>query len=215
MSIPQHISAPVILIAGLTGSGKTALLQWLQQHGQQAIDLETLCRHDGSVFAPLQYAAQPSAYQFHKQLLAAWSAFDPSRPVFIESELKKLGKIELPGWLYHKMQTAPVIWLDCDRQVRLNRIAAFIRLCDPVHFCACLERLKMKLSEDELQQAAKHLQEAEWEQLAALLLAYYDNAAGYRYPEERVMLRLPVAGNNIAAAAVQMTAVLQRQFNYS
>ena len=89
MSIPQHISVPVFLIAGLTGSGKTALLQWLQQHQQQVIDIETLCRHDGSVFAPLQYTAQPSAYQFHKQLLAEWSAFDPSRPVFIESRIEK------------------------------------------------------------------------------------------------------------------------------
>ncbi len=208
MSIPQHISAPVFLIAGLTGSGKTSLVQWLQQHRQQAIDIETLCRHDGSVFASLQYPAQPSAYQFHKQLLAAWSAFDPAKTVFIESELKKLGKIELPDWLYRKMQAAPVVWLHCDRQLRVNRIATFIRRSNPVQFCACLERLKMKLGEDKLRQAVKYLEHAEWEQLADLLLGYYDNVAGYRYPEEKVVLRLTVVDDDMAAVAAQMTALL-------
>ena len=209
MSIPQHISAPVFLIAGLTGSGKTSLVQWLRQHQHQAIDIETLCRHDGSVFAPLQYASQPSAYQFHKQLLAEWSALDPAKPVYIESELKKLGKIELPGWLYRIMLDAPVIWLDCERQLRLNNIAAAIRRSDPIQFCACLERLNRKLGEDKLQQAVQYLQEAAFEQLADMLLDYYDNAAGYRYPADKVVLRLPVYSDDIAAAAVQMMELLQ------
>lgn len=214
MSIPQHISAPVFLIAGLTGSGKTALVQWLQQHQQQAIDIETLCRHDGSVFAPLRYSSQPSPYQFHKQLLAEWSALDPTKPVFIESELKKLGKIELPDWLYLKMQEAPVVWLDCERQLRMNRIAAFIRRSNPVQFCECLERLKSKLGEAALQQAVNHLQKAEWEQLAAMLLAYYDNAAGYRRPAERVVLSLTVNSEDIARAATQMVTLLRLQNSY-
>src|SRR5436190_11889334 len=106
MPIPQHNIRPVFLIAGLTGSGKTALIQYLIQHKVQALDLESLCRHDGSVFATLQYPSQPSSYEFHKQLLKQWNLFDPAKPVYIESELKKLGRITLPGWLYEKMSDA-------------------------------------------------------------------------------------------------------------
>lgn len=215
MSIPQHISAPVFLIAGFTGAGKTSLVQWLQQHGHQAIDLETLCRHDGSVFATLQYPTQPGAYQFHRQLLAQWNAFDPAKPVFIESELKKIGRIALPGWLYSKMQQAPVIWLDASLQLRIERTASFIRRSNPVHFCACLEKLEMKLGYEKLQQAVNCLQQEDWQQLSVLLLEYYDHVPGYRYPAERVVLQLQVNVADTAALATHMLAQLQCRYHFS
>ena len=192
MPIPQHNIRPVFLIAGLTGSGKTALIQYLIQHKVQALDLESLCRHDGSVFATLQYPSQPSSYEFHKQLLKQWNLFDPAKPVYIESELKKLGRITLPGWLYEKMSKAPVIWLDTPKALRIERIAAFIRHTNPVLFCTCLCKLDKKLGEENFRIAMKHFENGAIEQLAEILLGYYDQVPGYRYPVERIVLNLPV-----------------------
>src|SRR5688572_29358357 len=48
----EHFEKPykLLVIGGMTGSGKTKILPFLQQAGQQTIDLEQLARHKGSAF---------------------------------------------------------------------------------------------------------------------------------------------------------------------
>jgi tRNA 2-selenouridine synthase len=213
MPIPQHTISPVFLIAGLTGSGKTALIQYLIQNNAQVLDLECLCRHDGSVFATLQYPSQPSSYQFHKQLLKQWNSFDHAKPVYIESELKKLGRITLPDWLYQKMNEAPVIWLNSSKALRMERIVSFIKHANPVLFCQCLSKLDKKLGEENFRMAMKYFENGAIEQLVEILLDYYDQVPGYRFPAERILLNLPVINTSLQPlaetiiAATHLTAI--------
>ena len=50
-SLPKQLQ--LIIIAGRTGSGKTALLQTLQQKQQQILDLEDLAAHRGSLLGQI------------------------------------------------------------------------------------------------------------------------------------------------------------------
>lgn len=201
MPLTQHTIPNVFIIAGLTGSGKTALLNYFIQNGQQAINIESLCRHDGSVFATLQYPTQPSAYDFHKQLNKLWSSLDFNQPVFIEREIHKLGRINLPPWLLHQINTAPVFWLNTSYDLRVKRIGALIQNANPTNFYNCLVKLDKKLGDKNFETAVQFLQHGDYISLAKLLLAYYDHAPGYAYPANKFVTEINIIDSDIASTA--------------
>jgi tRNA 2-selenouridine synthase len=88
-----------VVLAGRTGSGKTRLLQALAQAGAQALDLEGLSRHRGSLLGAWPGQGQPSQKTFETALVQTLSSFDPARPVFVEAESRRIGQITLPATL--------------------------------------------------------------------------------------------------------------------
>jgi tRNA 2-selenouridine synthase len=94
-----------VVIAGRTGSGKTRLLQALSEAGAQVLDLEALARHRGSVLGGLPHEPQPTQKAFETQVWTALSAFDPSRPVYVESESRKIGQLQVPTALLERMRS--------------------------------------------------------------------------------------------------------------
>src|SRR5207244_10672721 len=85
--LPPHFR--VVVIHGPTGSGKSRYLKNLQRSGEQVLDLEELAAHRGSVLGNLPGRPQPSQKWFESQLLAALSALDPARTVYVEGESRK------------------------------------------------------------------------------------------------------------------------------
>ena len=77
------------VICGMTGSGKTRVLQEAREYGAQILDLEALAIHRGSVLGNEPNIEQPSQKGFETALWNALRALDPSRPVLVESESKK------------------------------------------------------------------------------------------------------------------------------
>ncbi|MBX2924617.1 MAG: hypothetical protein KF746_20615 [Chitinophagaceae bacterium] len=189
----SSISSPVYLLGGLTGSGKTELLHHLRNVGQQVVNLEELCCHDGSAFARLKHASQPSSYQFHKTLKKYWQSLDSAGPVFIEQELKRIGNLTLPGWLWERMVSAPVIWLDTEKSIRLERLSKQIRASDPLLFCDCLQKLSARLGEGTVKAITTMFAAGNVEGTVEGLLHYYDHCEGYALPDNnRIIFTLPV-----------------------
>jgi tRNA 2-selenouridine synthase len=91
------------VICGRTGSGKSRLLEALAETGAQVLDLEKLAAHKGSVLGDLPDAAQPPQKLFESRIWHHLSGFDPSRPVYIEAESKKVGNLRVPQTLIEKM----------------------------------------------------------------------------------------------------------------
>jgi tRNA 2-selenouridine synthase len=93
------------VICGTTGSGKTRLLQALDQAGAQVLDLEALANHRSSVLGAIPGVAQPSQKHFDMRIWDALRRLDPARPVFVESESKKVGNVAVPAALIEVMRT--------------------------------------------------------------------------------------------------------------
>jgi len=87
------------VICGATGSGKTRILQALAGQGAQVLDLETLAAHKGSVLGALPGEPQPAQKGFETQLWQVLAHLDPARPVYVEAESRKIGRIHLPDAL--------------------------------------------------------------------------------------------------------------------
>jgi len=98
---------PFHVICGATGSAKTRLLHALAKEGAQVLDLEGLARHKGSLLGALPGQPQPSQKGFETALAAAIEGFDLSRPVYVEAESRKIGRIALPTPLIARLRASP------------------------------------------------------------------------------------------------------------
>jgi len=108
------------VLCGATGSGKSRLLTHLERAGAQVLDLEALAAHRGSVLGDLPGCPQPSQRQFETRLWWALSRLDAARPVFVESESRKIGDCHLPASLLDAMRQSDCIALDLSVPQRIQ-----------------------------------------------------------------------------------------------
>lgn len=120
--IPQRVALLQFkVISGPTGSGKTRLLQALAAEGAQVLDLEALACHRSSVLGHIPGQPQPSQKRFDTLVWQALRSFDPKRPVFVESESRKVGNLSIPEPLMLAMRESPCfeLQLSLDERVAL------------------------------------------------------------------------------------------------
>ena len=131
------------VVCGTTGSGKTRLLQALAAAGAQVLDLEALARHRSSVLGALPGQTQPTQKRFDTLIWDALRRFDPLRPVFVESESKKVGNVSVPTALVERMRASPCWDLTLPMTERVALLLEdydfFVR--DSAHFCERLDVL--------------------------------------------------------------------------
>ncbi len=94
------------VVCGPTGNGKTRLLQAMRACGAQVLDLEDLANHRSSVLGALPGLKQPSQKGFDTLIWNQLRLFDPTRPVFVESESKKVGNLSVPMALIDAMRSS-------------------------------------------------------------------------------------------------------------
>lgn len=107
-----------VAICGRTGSGKSAALRALVDQGEQVLDLERLASHRGSVLGELPGVPQPTQKYFESLLREAMLALDPARPVFVESESRKVGNVQVPTELITAMRRSRCVVIEADLDVR-------------------------------------------------------------------------------------------------
>ncbi|MFC5478358.1 tRNA 2-selenouridine(34) synthase MnmH [Massilia suwonensis] len=123
-AVSSALEAPPALqwrvICGTTGSGKSRLLETLEGIGAQVLDLERLAAHRGSVLGHLPHEPQPTQKMFETRIWDKLRHFDPSRPVFVESESKKVGNLRVPEAVMASMRAAPCVALTLSRANRVR-----------------------------------------------------------------------------------------------
>ena len=107
-------SAPALLrrcvaVGGATGSAKGKVLDALEALGAQVVDLEGLARHRGSILGALPGAEQPTQKGFESALYDAIRGFDGDKPVFVELESPKVGRLDVPRPIFKRLASAPVV----------------------------------------------------------------------------------------------------------
>ncbi|MFG5777259.1 tRNA 2-selenouridine(34) synthase MnmH [Comamonas sp. J-3] len=107
------------VLCGATGSAKTRILHALVEQGAQMLDLEGYASHKGSLLGNLPGVEQPSQKHFETLLAEQMAQLDLSRPVFIEGESAKIGRIALPLPLVAQMRAAPVVEVQASQDARL------------------------------------------------------------------------------------------------
>lgn len=116
------VNKPVYVLNGLTGSGKTEVLQLLQQMGCPVIDLEGLAGHRGSLFGHLGIARQRSQKDFDALLLQRLDELEQAPYLLVEGEGKRIGPVYVPDFFFKVMLEGNHILLTAPLEQRVQRI---------------------------------------------------------------------------------------------
>ncbi len=138
--------APLIVIHGMTGSGKTTFINGLDRTRWTVIDLEGLARHRGSAFGAMGLGEQPTQKRFDTLLWDALRQAPPGKPIVLEGESQRIGRITLPGNVYDIMAASCKVWCSVSVDTRVRRLTeeyAHPEYRQPM--AEALERIKKKL----------------------------------------------------------------------
>lgn len=172
---------PLVVLHGLTGIGKTTFLTHLQEFGATTIDLEGLACHRGSAFGSLGLSQELSQKHFETLLWDAFRRCPAGRPIFIEGESRRIGKLFLPGNLYEVMRGSIKVWSEASRETRVQRLLEEYGRVEYRELMAdALMRIRKKLGGEQYAELAGYLERWELGQLTEGLMTHYYDRLYYR-----------------------------------
>jgi tRNA 2-selenouridine synthase len=169
------------VLCGLTGSGKSRLLEALAAHGAQTLDLEALAAHRGSVLGNRPDTGQPAQRLFESWLWDALRRLEPGRPVYVEAESKKIGRLRVPEPIITRIRAADCVRIEAEVDTRvallLQQYAHY--LGDVPSLAASLETLAPLHGHARIAAWLALAEAGRWQELVAdLLERHYDPAYG-------------------------------------
>ena len=169
-------AGPLVVLHGLTGIGKTAFLHTLDRHRFTVVDLEGLARHRGSAFGALGLQQDVSQKGFESLLWNELRTSPPGRPIILEGESRRIGKIFLPGNLYDAMREGIKVWCEAPLETRVGRlIQEYGREDYRDGMAEALQRIRKRLGGDKYVEIRDSLDK--WDLrafMSELLVSYYD-----------------------------------------
>ena len=206
----------LVVLDGNTGTAKTAILQAVAAGGGQALDLEGLAAHRGSVFGAVA-GGQPSQKAFETALAAALDGLDPSRPTLVEAESSRIGERMVPPALWKAMRAAPRIAVSAPLSVRAAYLARAYGdvTADAEALHARIEALAPLQGRARVEEWHALARAGAFEPLAARLMAeHYDAryAKGAMREGARAAATVPLEGPgeaDIARAAGRVAALME------
>lgn len=170
---------PIIILGGMTGSGKTEVLHHLKAMGEQVIDLEGLANHKGSAFGALGEDPQPTNEHFENELAMKLHDLDENRPIWLEDESIHIGKNILPKELHQQMRSALVIEMKVPLDERVKHLVNVYSQFPVEGLMASVEKIKRRLGGLRTKQVLQALQEKDFASVAKMALSYYDKTYTY------------------------------------
>jgi tRNA 2-selenouridine synthase len=205
-----------VVLEGLTGTGKTEIIQELGRKGYPILDLEALANHRGSVFGAVGLGEQPSQKKFESLIWASIRNFDESNNfLIVEGESKKIGRLYLPDAVYNGMQEGYRILVYDTVSRRVNRlIKEYVNTGENnlSQVGEALSYLTRRLGKEKVRQLRELLAAKDLEQFGRILIEdYYDVLYGRNFnaPEQYDLL---VDAGNLQGAVKQIEEFIQHLF---
>ncbi|MEI7815846.1 MAG: tRNA 2-selenouridine(34) synthase MnmH [Desulfuromonadales bacterium] len=168
--------SPLIVMHGMTGTGKTTFINGLDPLRWATIDLEGLACHRGSAFGALGLAQDFTQKHFETVLWDAFRQLPVDSPIVLEGESQRIGKYSLPGCLYQKMADSCRVWCHAAIETRVQRLVD--EYAHPEYqseMLDALERIKKKLGGPRYSELKSRIEEWDVEGIARdLIEGYYD-----------------------------------------
>lgn len=191
----------LIVIHGLTGTGKTRIIK----HLRDSLDLENLANHRSSLFGGLDLS--PNNQRTFDSLLADAIAGLKQEPYFIEGESRKIGQVFIPKSLATAMKEAVLVNVDCSLETRIDRIIEDYPVAGDAkrqQILAILKSLKPKMGSGRVAEMCELFSQGKLRELVRiLLLEYYDKR--YKRSMSKYRFDLELSSENISEAASALT----------
>ena len=181
----------IVLISGKTGTGKTQIIKKLIENGAQAIDLEDLANHKGSLLGRNIDKNQPTQKYFESLIYSKLIEFNFKKKVYIEAESSKIGQLHIPKELWKNMLSSKKIQIKTPIH---NRIKFLLNdydymISNDSLFQPLLTGLEQKISKNLINEWKKYIKNKEWEKLVKSLLDnHYDPSYKNNFDEKKQKL---------------------------
>lgn len=193
-------SRKFVVLAGRTGSGKTALLGSLTH----TIDLEGLANHRGSAFGALS-TPQPKPISFEFALATQLLNMEVSRTILIEDESPMIGRLRVPQSIVTAISNAPIALLTVSREKRVSlTYESYVASTPGDVLRANLSKIRKRLGDvrykevlSSLELALRHRNKQDHHKWIGLLLDYYYDPM-YDYQLGKKTSRIEFEGNESA-----------------
>lgn len=194
------------ILGGMTGSGKTRILQHLETIGEQVIDLEDLAQHQGSSYGTMNKMVQPTQEQFENNLADRLKDLNPAADIWVEDESLTIGKRSIPNPFWHQMREAVLINLQVSLSQRVTSLAVEYGTLDKDFLVECTERIHKRLGPEQTKHAITAIRENRMEDFIRIVLVYYDKTycTGLTKRADGQVFSLSIDGYDTAAAARQI-----------
>lgn len=174
----------VIVLDGLTGVGKTDVLNELRSVGIPILDLEGLALHRGSVFGKIGLPPSPGQKMFESLIVRDLREAERAGVVVVECESRRLGKLLVPPILVKAMGQGRRVLLYAGLEQRVARIKEIYASGGGEGIRALQEstmHLSRYLGHSKVQELNQLLDQGRLDEVFAYLLTrYYDPL--YKYP---------------------------------
>jgi len=169
----------IVVLGGMTGSGKTAILNELVNLGEQVVDLEGLAHHKGSAFGGIGQKKQPTTEHFENKLFDEMSKVDPNKWLWLEDESHSIGSVFIPMPLFQQMRQAKTVAIDRPFSVRVDRLMEEYASFPPEELSMAVERISKRLGGDNAKVSLECIEKGEYRKAIEICLTYYDKTYSY------------------------------------
>jgi len=161
------------ILNGYTGTGKTTILQRLEQEGYPVLDFEVMANHRGSIFG--QIGLDPNNQKtFDALLVEKLQEIQECPYVFFEGESKRIGKVLLPEQFYDVKENGTQIFVEMPMEERVQHILEDYRPWEFKEECMeAFQRIKSRIHTPIAAEIQKALLNEEFSVAVRLLLEYY------------------------------------------
>lgn len=206
----------ILILGGMTGSGKTEVLSKLNAFKEQTIDLENLASHKGSAFGLLGMPEQPRQEYFENILAEKLATIDHNEFLWLENESRNIGQITIPEGLFSQMRRAKVVEMEVSIKERSQRILNEYGIF-PIDVLADQTRkIEKRLGGLQLKRALDFLLAKDLNSWLEIVLDYYDKTYAHSNSkrENSTSLKVPFKWSD-ADVSVRKILIAKKQFIHS
>ncbi|MCC2546106.1 tRNA 2-selenouridine(34) synthase MnmH [Hymenobacter sp. BT175] len=199
---------PILILGGLTGSGKTDVLHELARRGETVVDLEGLANHKGSSFGAIGLPPQPTPEQFENNLALVLDGLPMGVTPWLEDESLTIGRLTIPKPFFEQMRHAPLVVLEIPKEVRTRKLAAEYGKEDPQLLAEAIQRISKRLGGLATKEALAAIEAGDMLKMVDIALSYYDKTYGFGL-ENKASRRIVRVPSDTCDPAVNAELVLQ------
>ncbi len=201
---------PLVILSGMTGSGKTELLHMLRRRGEQVLDLEGLAGHRGSAFGAIDGLAQPTTEQFENEINAQLQTFTCDRPIWVEDESRRIGRATINEAFYQQMRIAPAVQIDVPREQRVERLCTDYGSEAPEKLATAVANISKRLGGEKTRTTLQAIASGDISAAAHAILDYYDQTYLFgltQRDQQRIVILTPTPDRpgEIARALIELS----------
>lgn len=197
---------PLCVTTGYTGSGKTDLLKALKRRKAQVVDLEELAHHRGSSYGNVESEWQPATEMFQNLVFEEFRKMDLQKPIWIEDESIRIGKVWLPEGLFKQIGRRAHVMVEVEKEQRAAYLAEQYGRLSNDKLIGATRAISKNLGGDKAGAAVRLIEEGKMKEAAAIILHYYDTMYRKSIEQKRnlIIMRIEMTIDGIEAMAEKL-----------